>query len=85
MARMGQAALTVFKVFLVWMVLSVPVAILGGKVLKARREQMEREAQRGRPANLAPRVIRDPKVCRALTGRQDRKASQGHRGRSRRS
>ena len=44
---------------LVWLALSVPVAILAGKVLKARREQMERQARPVSTARQGPRAIRD--------------------------
>lgn len=36
---------TVVTVLMVWLVLSVPVGIVASKVLKARRVQMELEAQ----------------------------------------
>jgi hypothetical protein len=52
---------------LVWMVLSVPVGILVGKVLKASREAMEREAPLAPPeppewVNGVRRVRPEPKA-----------------------
>lgn len=42
------------KVLLAWTALSVPVGVLAGKVLKARREEMEAQARPVPPGNRGP-------------------------------
>ena len=52
---MGETVRTVGKVLLAWLVLSVPVALLVGRVLRVRRVHQEQWAeweQRGRQARL---------------------------------
>jgi hypothetical protein len=52
---MGETVRTVGKVLLVWLALSVPVGLLVGRVLRARRVHQEQWAeweQRGRQVRL---------------------------------
>ncbi len=60
---------------MVWMAVSVPAALWAGKVLKARREELERQAQRDRQGKteLERRVQRglpDPVGLQGLAGNQ---------------
>ena len=79
---------TVVTVILVWLALSVPVALLASRVLKARREEMEaaskalaesrarldRQGRQGPPSwdRRARPVKRAPRVSRANPERRER-------------
>jgi len=76
---------TVATVLLVWLALSVPVALLVGKWLARKDRQatqaspdlLEQQGRQDRQATQAPRAIPDPRA------RRDHKAHQAHPDRRR--